>query len=116
MWTAVETGKVMLVTDATDLNAHQRISEMADPLHFGTFGGYWTKIPWFLFGLLMTALSVSGVAIYALRITHDVREKLNWRASSPAMWQGMGWWKWPALAAVLTGFALLPVLFGQTSG
>ncbi len=116
VWTAVETGKVMLVTDATDLNAHQRISEMADPLHFGTFGGYWTKIPWLLFGLLMTALSVSGVAIYALRITHDAREKLNWRASGPAMWHGMGVWKWPALAAVLTGFALLPELFGQTAG
>lgn len=116
VFTAAETGKVMLVTDATELTAHQRISEMADPLHFGTFGGYWTKIPWFLFGLLMTALSVSGVAIYALRITHDAREKLNWRASGPAMWRGMGVWKWAALAAVLTGFALLPELFGQTAG
>ncbi len=116
VWTAVETGKVMLVSDATDLNAHQRISEMADPLHFGTFGGYWTKIPWFLFGLAMTALCVSGVAIYALRITRDAREKLNWRASAPAMGRGMGWWKWPALAAVLTGFALLPELFGQMAG
>ncbi len=116
VWTAVETGKVMLVTDATDLDAHQRISEMADPLHFGTFGGYWTKIPWFLFGLAMTALCVSGVAIYALRITRDARARLAWRGAAPAMLHGMGWWKWPALAAVLTGFALLPELFGQMAG
>jgi uncharacterized iron-regulated membrane protein len=116
VWTATETGKVMLVTDAADLGVHQRIGEMADPLHFGTFGGYWTKIPWFLFGLLMTALSVSGVAIYALRIGHDVREKIDWKANAPAIWRGMGWWKWPALAAVFTGFVLLPELFGATAG
>ena len=61
-------GHLVARVDAGQLTVHQRISEMADPLHFGYFGGYWTKIPWFLFGLMMTGLSVSGIAIYGLRV------------------------------------------------
>ena len=43
-------GAVLLRTDATDLSAHQRISEAADPLHFGTWGGLASKLVWFVFG------------------------------------------------------------------
>lgn len=51
-----------------DLEIHQRISEMADPLHFGTFGGFATKVLWFLFGVLMSGLAVTGVCIYGKRL------------------------------------------------
>jgi uncharacterized iron-regulated membrane protein len=53
---------------AEQLNVHTRISEMADPLHFGYFGGWWTKIVWFVFGVGMTALSVTGCVIYVKRL------------------------------------------------
>lgn len=112
VWTSAATGEALLVTDGRSLDVHQRISEMADPLHFGTFGGYWTKIPWFLFGALLTALSVSGVALYSLRLFKAERRPA---AAGPAFaraWRGMGAWRWPATALVLTGFALLPRLFG----
>ena len=98
VWTEAATGEVELVTDGVDLNLHQRISEMADPLHFGTFGGIWTKLIWFLFGALMTGLSISGAAIYALRIMKSRRETPRFRRVAALSLQGMGLWKWPATA------------------
>lgn len=111
IWTEVATGKVRAVYDGRDLSVHQRISEMADPLHFGNWGGYWTKVPWFLFGLLLTGLSVSGVAIYALRIGRELRETVTWARGWSRAWVGMGLWRWPASAAVIIGLALIPTLF-----
>lgn len=57
----------------TDLDVHQRISEMADPLHFGTFGGLATQLIWFVFGVMMTALSITGAYLYGLRVADAVR-------------------------------------------
>ena len=47
---------------------HTRISEAADPLHFGYFGGITTKILWFLLGLSMSAMAFTGVIIYSKRL------------------------------------------------
>lgn len=115
IWTEVSTGRVRGQHDGRDLSAHQRISEMADPLHFGTFGGYWTKIPWFLFGLLLTALSVSGVAIYALRIGREMREATTLRSGCARTWAGMGVWAWLSSALVLIGLALIYALLQETA-
>lgn len=97
---------VLMSRRGEELTVHQRISEMADPLHFGYFGGYWTKVPWFLFGLMLTGLSVSGIAIYGLR----VGKTLPSAGAVRTAWGGMGRWRWVALAPVLIGFALLPEL------
>lgn len=59
--------------DGRDLGVHHRISEMADPLHFGTFGGLATQLIWFVFGLMLTGLSVSGVYLYGLRTADALR-------------------------------------------
>lgn len=107
------TAKVLLVTDGRDLNLHQRISEMADPLHFGYFGGYWTKIPWFLFGLAMTGLALSGAAIYSLRIGREHGETLRLAKSFSGMWRGMGRWRWLSVILIMIALLLLPALVLQ---
>lgn len=108
VWTAAEGGAVLAVNDARDLTIHQRIAEAADPLHFGTFGGYWTRIPWFLFGVLLTALSVSGVAIHAMRLAGDPSVRAGRLAAGA--WRGMGLLAWPATALIVAALVLIALL------
>lgn len=108
-WVDPTSGEVLLRTDARRLNVHQRIGEMADPLHFGTFGGYWTKIPWFLFGLALTFLAVSGCAIYAIRLADRAKESVGWKSGGRAAWLGMGGWRWVSMALIVVGLVMLPV-------
>lgn len=111
VWTDAYSGKARLVTDGRDLTVHQRISEAADPLHFGTWGGLPTKIVWFVFGALLTSLSVSGVAIYGLRLLKAERRPARSGDVVARVWIGMGWWRWPAIGLVITAFVLLPQVF-----
>ncbi len=62
------TGELRDVRRGEELDWHNRISEAADPLHFGYFGGPLTRYVWFVFGALMTALSISGVYLFGLRM------------------------------------------------
>ncbi|WP_240624589.1 PepSY-associated TM helix domain-containing protein [Aurantiacibacter odishensis] len=104
------TAEVLLKTDGRDLNLHQRIGEMADPLHFGYFGGYWTKVPWFLFGLALTGLSLSGAAIYSLRIARERGDQVKISRSFSGMWQGMGRWRWLSVTSLTTALIFLILL------
>ncbi|WP_305281211.1 PepSY domain-containing protein [Phenylobacterium sp.] len=113
LWTEAETGEVLLVNDGRDLNLHQRLSEAADPLHFGTWGGLATKVIWFVFGLALTSLSVSGVAIYALRLIRTERKPRRWGPALAISWRGMGVWRWPAVLLIVIGFLLIPTVFLQ---
>ena len=106
-WVDAATGEVITVADGRTLTVHQRIAEMADPLHFGSFAGYWTRIPWFLFGLLMTALALSGAAIYSHRIAHSARKVEIEHPILSAMWHGSGNWRWVSTALILIGAAMI---------
>lgn len=113
VWVDPASEEVLLKTDGRDLNVHQRISEMADPLHFGTFGGYWTKVPWFLFGLLLTGLALSGAAIYSLRITRERGGRVRMAQALAGMWRDLPRWRWLSAGLIATGLALVPVLVWQ---
>ncbi|WP_343222465.1 PepSY-associated TM helix domain-containing protein [Lysobacter sp. ISL-50] len=75
-------GRWLGARDARALSVHQRISEMADPLHFGDFAGFWLKLAWFVFGAMLTALSLSGVYLYGLRIADSWRSAQRKRERS----------------------------------
>lgn len=113
VWVDPATAKVLLTTDGRDMTVHQRIGEMADPLHFGDFGGYWTKLPWFLFGLLLTGLSLSGAAIYSLRIARERSGDARLAQAFAGMWRDLPRWRWVSAALIFVGFALLPALIWQ---
>lgn len=106
------TDKVVARLDGRDLDAHQRISEMADPLHFGTFGGIWTKFIWFVFGAVLTAIAVTGTMIYALRLAKASRSD---EGALRLAWQGMGVWAYIGVALVLLALALTPGAIGGAS-
>lgn len=61
---------------------------------------------------MLTGLSVSGVAIFGLRLLRAEHQPASFAAVLARAWTGMGWWRWPALALVAAGFALIPKVFG----
>jgi uncharacterized iron-regulated membrane protein len=67
------TGEVLSVQDATEAAAYHRWSNMADPLHFGTFGGLWSQAVWFLFGLVLSSLMLTGGWLWHLRAEKKAR-------------------------------------------
>lgn len=91
-------GKVGMQVQGQNLGAHARLSEMADPLHFGTWGGLASKLVWFLFGLFLTGLSVTGAIIYAARL----------HGGAMAYVRGASWWLIPSAALVLGALWLTP--------
>jgi len=105
-------GKILVELDGRTLNAHQRISEMADPLHFGTFGGLTSKIIWFIFGAVLTAMAVTGTMIYSLRLAKVSRSD---ESALALAWRGMGAWGYIGIALVLIALVMTPAAIGGAS-
>jgi uncharacterized iron-regulated membrane protein len=108
VWIDARTGALLGEAAPRTLTTHQRIAEMADPLHFGTFGGYWTKTLWFLFGAMLTGLAATGAVIYVLRIAKTEREEPGWISGLYRLWKKMGRARWLAAALILLPFGLAP--------
>lgn len=81
-------GRVIANRAGKDLTGYQRWVNMADPLHFGIFGGLTTKLVWFVFGLVLSGLALTGTFLYAIRVSHCSPSKAlqrRWRADAPAL-------------------------------
>ena len=50
----------------------ETVMSVADPLHYGTLGGLWTKAIWFVFGLLVSGMSITGFMIWGSRTIRGV--------------------------------------------
>ncbi|MEX1221125.1 MAG: PepSY-associated TM helix domain-containing protein [Idiomarina sp.] len=62
------TGDVLRKQETHEKTAFQRWIDMADPLHFGNFGGLSVKFIWFGFGVLICGLTATGIVIFVKRI------------------------------------------------
>ena len=63
VWVALASGDVLARQRVADLTPYERWIDTADPLHFGNFGGLATKALWFLAGLGLSALCLSGARL-----------------------------------------------------
>lgn len=61
------TGAPVLNRAAQDLSWPARWVDTADPLHFGNFGGLLSKSLWFVFGLLLSGLTLTGAYLHEQR-------------------------------------------------
>lgn len=107
-----ETRRVLLSARGEQLGLHQRVSEAADPLHFGTWGGLASKAAWFVFGLVLTSLSATGVMIYALRLKKAERSEGRRRSALRRWWDGMGPFAYIGVATLLLAAWYAPAALG----
>lgn len=64
-------GRLIRTNKFSDQSAIQIVTNAMYPLHFGDFMGLGLKILWFLFGLMLSAMTFSGMLIWTRRTVLD---------------------------------------------
>ena len=86
-----ETYEVIKVQKAEDIGTTMFLNDIADPLHFGYWGGLVTKIIWFFGGLGISGLVLTGLWIGYKR---NVRNKQKQKAQRMGKWKYVNWVFW----------------------
>lgn len=107
----MQTGAVLYDQSAARLPLYWRWSETADPLHFGDFGGLWSKAIWFLLAVMLCGLILTGAWLHAGRLLRDEEQRYRWRIMPAALIASAGLF---ALAA-WAGFDQAAI-YGYTEG
>lgn len=79
---------VLKVQDASKINRLMWFNDIADPLHFGNWGGLITKLIWFIAGLAISSLVLSGIWIMLKR--KKIKKKKEQRKMMGA-WKYVNW-------------------------
>ncbi|MGB3590013.1 MAG: PepSY-associated TM helix domain-containing protein [Tunicatimonas sp.] len=89
--------EVLKVQRASALPTVTWLNDIADPLHFGNWGGLVTKIIWFLLGLGISSLVLTGIWISQKR---KVKGAVRIRAQKMGPWKYVNW----TVYGVMLGF------------
>ena len=65
----LKSGKLINIYKSIDDTAHKIISDIADPIHFGDWGGLTTQIIWFILGLILSIAIIFGLFLSIKRIS-----------------------------------------------
>lgn len=65
------TGLVISNYGTSGQSAVQFIDQIADPLHYGSFGGLWSRAIWFVFGLGLCFMAASGIIVWTKRTAQE---------------------------------------------
>lgn len=68
------TGEIARATSPETMTGIQTLMHIADPLHYGTLGGIWTKIIWFIFGVILSGMSITGFMMWGLRNVRAIKK------------------------------------------
>lgn len=83
-----ETYEVVGVQRAEEIPARTWLNDIADPLHFGYWGGLMTKVIWFLGGLAISGLVLTGMWISQKRKIKDEKKR---KAKKMGIWKYVNW-------------------------
>jgi uncharacterized iron-regulated membrane protein len=110
-------GEVLGANLASDAPLSHRIGAMVNPLHYGDFGGLLSKTVWCLFGLLLSGVAITGVAIFWARTSRAAVRLMPSLLRAFHPWRGaMGWLKplnWAVLVVAAIGAVLTAQFYSQ---
>lgn len=86
--------KPIKVQNAKNIGTVMFINDIADPLHFGNWGGLTTKIIWFFFGLAVSSLILTGIWITLKR--KAIKRKNN-KQKVMGKWRYVNWGLYAAI-------------------
>lgn len=78
-------GEILYAQSGASLPAYWRWSDLADPLHFGSFAGLWSKLMWFVVGLMLSGLILSGVYLHIKRLQQASAARHRWAGTKLAL-------------------------------
>ena len=82
------TYEVVKVQNAKNISTTMWLNDIADPLHFGYWGGLTTKIIWFIFGLGISSLTLSGIWAVLKRKAQNRRKN---KVKILGVWKYINW-------------------------
>lgn len=82
--------EILNIYTPDDFSGLTRLDAMMELLHFGVWGGLFSRVLWIVMGIFATGLAFTGSLIYAARLAPVTSSG----ASFIGIWRGMGFLRW----------------------